>query len=348
MLSVRQRCYVKAEMLKRPVVQLRHASYSKEPLRKTGSLDDLVYNQAQLTNKLHLLEPGIMKKAPGTYTRTKQQTDEAFPIPVHRFPFEADKVLPRGDTGSYQGYRIQYEEILPRCKGKMQKLEWNHLTEEDRFTRRNHVMKNLIKMSTKQKYGDFGGFQVDPMYIQSGPFRRWMIVIGAWVLFYFTCEGTPGSNHKMMNNAHPDDQSKMEKGLPIWFTMPFVKEFVTSLANRDMMALFPTYGAPPDHEKNQIPLWTEHDAGLPNLQNLSADTMNSIYTNFFTSYRDHSIIGPVPSATFRETHELYHDGAEGPDKIGHYNVKSWKTGESDSNPTSSGMGIVGLTRIFHY
>ena len=70
MLSVRQRCYVKAEMLKRPaamVTQLRHASYSKEPLRKTGSLDDLVYNQAKLTNKLHLLEPGIMKKAPGTY-----------------------------------------------------------------------------------------------------------------------------------------------------------------------------------------------------------------------------------------------------------------------------------------
>ena len=27
-------------------------------------------------------------------------------------------------------------------KGKMHKLEWSHLTEEDRFTRRNHVIKN--------------------------------------------------------------------------------------------------------------------------------------------------------------------------------------------------------------
>ena len=55
--------------------------------------------------------------------------------------------------------------------------------------------------------------------------------------------------------------------------------------------------------------------------NLSADKMNSIYTNYFTSSREHSIIGAVPSATFRENHELYYDGAEGPDKIGHYNVR---------------------------
>ena len=70
MLSVRQRCYVNTGILKtlaRPSISVRNASYSKDPQRKTGSLDDLVYNQYHINNKLHLLEPAKKVTAPGTW-----------------------------------------------------------------------------------------------------------------------------------------------------------------------------------------------------------------------------------------------------------------------------------------
>ena len=40
--------------------------------------------------------------------------------------------------------------------------------------------------------------------------------------------------------------------------------------------------------------------------------------------RNTGTIPTVPPTTFRENNELYYDGAEGPDKIGTYNVYNWK------------------------
>ena len=47
-------------------------------------------------------------------------------------------------------------------------------------------------------------------------------------------------------------------------------------------------------------------------------------TPLYSSPRNIGSVPTVPPATFREANELYYDGAEGPDKIGHYNVYSWK------------------------
>ena len=34
------------------------------------------------------------------------------------------------------GQSVRYEEILPRCEGKLSPLKWKNLTEEDRYTQR--------------------------------------------------------------------------------------------------------------------------------------------------------------------------------------------------------------------
>jgi hypothetical protein len=338
MLSVRQRCYVNTGILKtlaRPSISVRNASYSKDPPRKTGSLDDLVYNQYQINNKLHLLEPAKKVTAPGTWT-VKSKRDEPFPVPVHRFPYEADKILPRGDCGGFQGYRIQYEEILPRCKGKMHKLEWSHLTEEDRFTRRNHVIKNLIKMNTHQPYGDFGGFNTKSMYANRSPLLQWAMVLGSLFLGYMCFAGSPGSNSKMMNNASPDDQSQMEKDLPWVLKVPYLKDILTPAIHSNWSGLFPAYGGSL-FLNYELPLWTEHDHAIDGVQHIDADKLNAVANSWFISNRNRSAVKPVPSSAFREKFECYYDGTEGPDKIGKYNVASWKTGECDSNPANSGV-----------
>ena len=76
----------------------------------------------------------------GDLKNTKKKVDEeAFPVPVHRFGFYAS---PFSHTqGYFVGQQINYDEILPRCKGKLHNLEWKHITEEDRYTARNHFIK---------------------------------------------------------------------------------------------------------------------------------------------------------------------------------------------------------------
>ena len=43
-------------------------------------------------------------------------------------------------------------------------------------------------------------------------------------------------------------------------------------------------------------------------------------TPYYSVPRNIGEVPVVPPETFREANELYYDGAEGPDKIGHYNV----------------------------
>ena len=65
--------------------------------------------------------------------------EEAFPVPVHRYGFWATPFT--GNNGLYVGQQIPYDQILPRCKGKLSPLEWKGLSEEDRYTARNHYIR---------------------------------------------------------------------------------------------------------------------------------------------------------------------------------------------------------------
>ena len=143
---------------------------------KDGSLRALIYNDALHRGKQHLLRDEfnpnrigkpevpaswvsanydsiicfmffqkIEGRAPASaeprgYSNQALTVDQKYSLPHHEYCYLATPFL-AGDRGGKINQRIQYEELLPTCAGKLHKLEWSHLTEEDRYTKRNYVIR---------------------------------------------------------------------------------------------------------------------------------------------------------------------------------------------------------------
>ena len=86
----------------------------------TNSISKIVFQK---------LTAGDLKKT------NKNKEEEQFPLPNHAYPFYPTPFT--GSNGKYVQQRIEYENILPRCKGKLSVLEWGEVSEEDRYTSRN-------------------------------------------------------------------------------------------------------------------------------------------------------------------------------------------------------------------
>lgn len=312
------------------LVNKRHASYSKNPMRKTGSFEDLIYNDALFKNKLHLLEknrlatPERFKITAGDLkSASKKVAEERFPLPDHQYgayymPFV------RLD-GMYIGQKIDYENILPRCKGKTEKLEWKSLTEEDRYTARNFYIYTHMNQPTRTKdvHKDDAG---ENERINGGGFSHgttWHTII--WVAFmtFLWYGGHPFSNRKTNGGIDPDDsyiiglEQNQLSDIPILGDIWNYLWFAGSARYRGY------------HEQYSYPLWTQSevqiDSLLANWRNFSE--LCKITPQWHHEYRDNGLVKPTPTDAFIKNHELYYDGVEGPDRIGGYFVKSWKTGK---------------------
>ena len=77
---------------------------------------------------------------PRGYSNQALTVNEKYSLPHHEYCYLATPFL-AGDRGGKINQRINYEELLPTCAGKLHKLEWSHLTEEDRYTKRNYVIR---------------------------------------------------------------------------------------------------------------------------------------------------------------------------------------------------------------
>ena len=142
---------------------IRHASYSKNPQKKTGSFDDLIYNDALARGQ----RPGQKRVASGwNVERTPKQSTDPLQVPDHRFPWQGvpnplgpfvtgETGYQGHDRGRFMGQSVRYEEILPRCEGKLSPLKWKNLTEEDRYTQRAWRIREGLKISISQKFNPF-------------------------------------------------------------------------------------------------------------------------------------------------------------------------------------------------
>lgn len=307
------------------VVLSRPASYTKTPYRKTGSFDDLVYNDALFRKKLHVLDPNRIK-APESWKLTagdlkktgKKASSEAFPVPVHRYPFYVGPFS--FADGRYVGQKIDYEEILPRCKGKLHNLEWKHLTEEDRYTARNHFIKTHsveVKLSKDFHRDDRGQNENIWKVLPKGLF---------FIFLYYWLEygGNPTNSNRALLGRDPDNSYEIGMAPNGFVQLPVVGHVYQWICSGLSSKL--------SHSSEQMkyPLWTEAETGIKSvLQNTPEQwfALSKIQPQWLYEIRENGSVGQTPSAKFREDNELYYDGAEGPDKIGAYNVKTWKTGE---------------------
>ena len=80
---------------------------------------------------------------PRGYNAPALTHDQKYALPDHQYTFLSFPLL-GGDRGGKISQRIRYEEMLPTCAGKLHKLEWSHLTEEDRYTKRNFLIREGI------------------------------------------------------------------------------------------------------------------------------------------------------------------------------------------------------------
>jgi len=330
MIAARSRCALEGaalSRLSRPVcfnVVVRYASYSKQPFKKDGSLDALIYNDALVRGKLHVL-PGQEKLQSGwTHVRgTKADaTVEPFPVPHHEFTYTATPLMHKCD-GGWVGQRIEYDEILPRCAGKTSKLEWGSLTEEDRYTKRNWIIRCAQKHVAKtQEMSNTGGKNY---YYQD--YAKVLVVMG---LVYYGAYGMPTSNDRTMNSLDPADQSELFTKENAIVSVPVLGYLMKTMTGRHWQ------NTQSGTNVNRYPLWAEFDGKQENLRIIDAHASSALVADGFYNWRDTSPLPRVPSAAFRDKHECYYDGAEGPDRIGNYNMYSWKTGEQTNNVKISG------------
>jgi len=329
------------ENLPRAVLsQKRHASYTKTPMKKDGSFDSLIYNDAVFRNKLHVLDknrlkaPEQWKLTAGDLKKTSQTVDdEAFPVPVHRFPFYCTPFS--GANGYYVGQQIQYEQILPRCKGKLHKLEWKEVSEEDRYTARNFYMRTHtenVRHTQHMHRDDAGQHERD----------IWPMMFYAFVLYCLLYAGLPGQNNRSLwSPQNPDDSYNIGMATNALLTTPGISTFFGGFF----------MGYPQKHiqyhEQYKYPLWTEAEAGVKTvLQNPTnyADLAKAVPQWAF-EIRNNGTVKECPTPSFRNDHELYYDGAAGPDRIGAYFVKTWKNGEPIQNIMESHE--IGQSNVHH-
>jgi len=307
---------------------VRYATYSANPIAKTGTIDDLVHNDA--LRRGH----NAPRLASGwKVDRSAKVANEPFPLPDHKYVFQAMAVPiftyrngrgEGGDTGRYVGQSVQYEEILPRCEGKTSPLKWKHLTEEDRYTRRawhirNYQRADEVGRTDRWSEGKYGW----------SDYRNRMM----WSLLFLTgfIYGTAPSYGKEMS-----DMKDVGMGGSILDKVPVFDQFIFW-----MKRLFTSDWAPGRHH-----MWGEAVTGANYLRDY--EYFNQHHTTSPTSgKRNTGTIPTVPPTTFRENNELYYDGAEGPDKIGTYNVYNWKHGEESNNAAIVGNNADNKRRPFY-
>jgi len=323
MLSVGYSQWGRARLAEIPRVlaQKRHASYSKNPMKKDGSFDSLIYNDALFRNKQHVLNPKMIN-APETWKLTagdlkstgKKIEDEAFPVPVHRYGFWATPFT--GNNGLYVGQQIPYDEILPRCKGKLSPLEWKGLSEEDRYTARNFYIRthSTAPVHTQHMHReDSGQTQFDDIKTQ---------IFYGLIIGFLVYAGSPLSNNRTNAGLNPDDMYEIGTTTNPILTTPglnLVTAWTWDFGSPGLQAI----------AQYKYPLWTEAETSNDNVRQTFGNygSLATAVPQFNWEYRDNGTVKATPTVGFREANELYYDGAEGPDKIGPYHVKLWKTGE---------------------
>jgi len=298
-------------------VSLRYASYSANPMGKRGTIDDLIHNDALVRGH------GAARLSSGwKVDRSAKASNEPFPLPNHRYVYQG-QVLPgmtpnngrqqSVDEGRWVGQSLQYDEILPRCAGKLHPLKWAHLTEEDRYTRRAWHIRNAkraeeIGLSNEWKRG---AAHWSDMRFKIGLFS--LFLLGT----YWQCAGAEGAELGEMG-AVGQSKSLLDQ-------VPVLDTVFWALKN-----LFSS-----DFGVSRYPLWGEYVTGANYQRDCTYETQHHV-TSPTSGSRNNGTIPAVPPASFREKNELYYDGVEGPDKIGDYNVYSWKTGEESADPTIVG------------
>lgn len=312
------------------LVNKRHASYSKNPMRKTGSFDDLIYNDALFKNKLHILEknrlatPERFKITAGDLKSTsKKVAEERFPIPDHRFGAYYSPFV-RTD-GMYIGQKIDYENILPRCKGKTEKLEWKSVSEEDRYTARNFYMYTHFNQPcrTKELHRDDAGENERINGGGASHTNSWHGIIFIVFMSMLWFGGHPFSNIKTNGGMDPNDMYTIGTRQNTLNDFPIIGH-IWNYFWFTGSAKFRLY-----HEQYHYPLWTESEVQIDSLLAKWSNfaELGKIVPQWHHEYRDNGLVKPTPTDSFIKNHELYYDGVEGPDRIGAYFVKSWKTGE---------------------
>jgi len=342
---------------------VRHASYSKNPQMKDGSLRALIYNDAQYKGKQHLLRdefnPNRIGKPevpaswkiegkvetniePRGYGTQQLTIDQKYSLPDHQYCYFATPFL-GGDRGGMINQKIRYEELLPRCAGKLHKLEWSHLTEEDRYTKRNYLIREAQRRNDET--ADLNGAN-DQSEGHSWGANGYNMKVFSVVLFALVFWGLPGSNSRSINGLDPNNQSETFKDENWAASIPIFGPLFLDLAI-NMAPSLPIrdghYGYS-SRKVSSVPLWTETDKDL---RSLSGHERNTMTSSSATHYRDVLNIPRVPKQQWLETNTLYYDDAEGPDRIGNYNVHPWKTAGEDSyqNAKMSGDTVDGYTCI---
>lgn len=328
------------ENLPRAVLtQRRHASYSKTPMKKDGSFESLIYNDALFRNKLHVLDqkligaPETWKLTAGDLKKTnKNKEEEQFPLPNHAYPFYPTPFT--GSNGKYVQQRIEYENILPRCKGKLSVLEWGEVSEEDRYTSRNLFIRTHNKTVSETQHmhrEDAGEHERNP----------WSILFYFAIYYLMFHAGMPWDNNRTAWGMNVDDMYDIGlKTNPLW-TTPVLGEFWGFFhfghAQKHLQY----------HEQYKYPLWTEAETGVKSVLQDASNwrELSAVVPQFAGEIRENGLVKPLPTKHFRDSHELYYDGAVGPDRIGAYNVKQWRTGEPLKYATESYE--ISTSGIFH-
>lgn len=293
------------------------------PMKKTGSFSDMIYNDALFKGRAHLLDqkklaaPETWKLTAGDLKNTNARiVEERFPVPVHRYNFHARPFF--GFRGGYVGQRIEYDEILPRCKGKLDSLEWKGITEEDRYTARNWYIRSHMKNIRESSHYQYKNFTQG----ERGSYLWGAILsVALWLLVN---QGLPWENNRVWMSGNPDNQSEIGMEPSFLMNVPLVGDLLLFFVNGHFIRN--DWGA----DQYRYPLWTERDGGVdPTVDRdlLRRRELVNVTPLGLWEVRENGKVKSTPSDAFRSEHELYYDGADGPSRVGPYDVSTWKSGE---------------------
>lgn len=147
--------------------------------------------------------------------------NEKYSLPHHEYCYLATPFL-AGDRGGRINQRINYEELLPTCAGKLHKLEWSHLTEEDRYTKRNYVIREgffsiyltvihknyYLAQRRNDETADISGMSENSEGHSWGGARGYYAKIFVVAFMVTIYSGLPGTNSRSMNSVDPMYQSE--------------------------------------------------------------------------------------------------------------------------------------------
>lgn len=315
---------------------------------KDGSLRALIYNDALHRGKQHLLRdefnpnrigkpevPASWKiegRAPALaeprgYSTEALTHSQKYSLPHHEYCYLATPFI-SGDRGGKINQRINYEEMLPTCAGKLHQLEWSHLTEEDRYTKRNYVIREAQRRNDET--ADLSGMSENSEGHSWGGARGYYAKLFVCIFMVTIYSGMPGTNSRSINSVDPMNESETCKN-ESWFASvpilgPLIIDLVFTTAPAVPIVHDGFYGQSATKIQS-VPMWAETSGDLRAMGGAERATLAS---SSATHCRDAVNVSRVPKQQWLETNTLYFDEAEGPDRIGNYNVHPWKTRTEDS------------------